>query len=198
MDCVFGTLHEVGFDGIVTSSEFASEEHTVQSTRFMRQEIQREVDNNWVAGSREQQPAVVLTAIMATGAAASRQRDREDTMEIEIEHFVNGRRTSGRSGRFAPVYNPATGEQSGAVPLASAEEMGEAVAAAKAAFPGWAATPPLRRARVLNRFLRLLEDNADAIAAIITAEHGKVLSDAAARCSAAWRWSSSPAASRIC
>jgi malonate-semialdehyde dehydrogenase (acetylating) / methylmalonate-semialdehyde dehydrogenase len=99
-------------------------------------------------------------------------------MPKEIEHFISGRRVNGRSGRFAPVYNPATGEQSGQVPLASAAEMAEAVAAAKAAFPGWAGTSPLRRARILNRFLRLVEENAERIAATITAEHGKILSDA--------------------
>jgi malonate-semialdehyde dehydrogenase (acetylating) / methylmalonate-semialdehyde dehydrogenase len=99
-------------------------------------------------------------------------------MPKEIQHFISGRRVNGRSGRFAPVYNPVTGEQSGQVPLASAEEMAEAVAAAKAAFPGWAGTSPLRRARILNRFLRLIEENAERIAATITAEHGKILSDA--------------------
>ncbi|MBK3409894.1 aldehyde dehydrogenase family protein, partial [Methylobacterium ajmalii] len=51
-------------------------------------------------------------------------------------------------------------------------------AAARAAFPAWAATPPLRRARILNKFLRILEDRIDELAAVITAEHGKVLSDA--------------------
>jgi len=99
-------------------------------------------------------------------------------MSNEIQHFINGRRVNGRSGRFAPVYNPATGEQSGQVPLASTEEMAEAVATAKAAFPGWTRTSPLRRARILNRFLRLIEENAGRIAATITAEHGKILSDA--------------------
>jgi malonate-semialdehyde dehydrogenase (acetylating)/methylmalonate-semialdehyde dehydrogenase len=99
-------------------------------------------------------------------------------MATEIRHFINGRLVAGRSGRSAPVFNPATGEETGRVPLAGAEEIGEAVAVARAAFPKWAATTPLRRARVLNRFLRLLEDNDERIAAVITAEHGKVLSDA--------------------
>ncbi|MBV8578098.1 MAG: CoA-acylating methylmalonate-semialdehyde dehydrogenase [Acetobacteraceae bacterium] len=99
-------------------------------------------------------------------------------MPAEIQHFIGGRRVNGRSGRFAPVYNPATGEQAGQVPLASPEEVAEAAALAMAAFPGWAGTSPLRRARVLNRFLGLLEQNADRIVAAITAEHGKVLSDA--------------------
>jgi malonate-semialdehyde dehydrogenase (acetylating)/methylmalonate-semialdehyde dehydrogenase len=98
-------------------------------------------------------------------------------MATQIQHFVNGARVSG-NGRTAPVFNPATGEQSGAVALASREEVDAAVAAAKRAFPAWAATPPLRRARILNRFLRLLDENIDQLAAVITAEHGKVLSDA--------------------
>jgi malonate-semialdehyde dehydrogenase (acetylating) / methylmalonate-semialdehyde dehydrogenase len=99
-------------------------------------------------------------------------------MPTDIQHFVNGRFAAGRSGRTQPVFNPATGEQSGTVPLASQAEVNEAVEAARRAFPKWAATPPLRRARILSRFLRLLEENVDALAAAITAEHGKVLSDA--------------------
>ena len=98
-------------------------------------------------------------------------------MPTPINHFINGAYIEGR-GRTAPVFNPATGEQSGAVPLAARAEVDEAAAAAKRAFPAWAATPPLRRARILNRFLRLLEENIDQLAAVITAEHGKVLSDA--------------------
>src|ERR687890_439462 len=94
-------------------------------------------------------------------------------MATEIQHFIGGRLVPGKSGKFAPVFNPVTGEQTGAVPLA-----GEAVAAAKKAWPAWAATTPLRRARILNRFLRLLEGRGDRIAEVITAEHGKVLSDA--------------------
>jgi malonate-semialdehyde dehydrogenase (acetylating)/methylmalonate-semialdehyde dehydrogenase len=99
-------------------------------------------------------------------------------MPSEIQHFIGGKLVPGRSGRRAPVYNPATGERTGSVPLASSAEVAAAVAAARAAFPGWAATTPLRRARILNRFLRLLEEQGERIAAAITAEHGKVLSDA--------------------
>jgi malonate-semialdehyde dehydrogenase (acetylating)/methylmalonate-semialdehyde dehydrogenase len=99
-------------------------------------------------------------------------------MPPEIQHFIDGARVAGRSGRAAPAFNPATGEQASLVPLASKAEVDEAVAAAKRAFPKWASTPPLRRARILNRFLRLLEENIDEMAAGITAEHGKVLSDA--------------------
>ena len=99
-------------------------------------------------------------------------------MTITIEHFINGARVHGTSGRTAPVFNPATGVQSGTVTLASVEDVDSAVASAQRAFPDWAATPPLRRARILNRFLRLMEDNIDSLAAVITAEHGKILSDA--------------------
>ena len=99
-------------------------------------------------------------------------------MPTEIPHFIDGRRLAGTSGRHAPVFNPATGEETGAVALASAAEVRAAVAVAKAAFPAWAETTPLRRARILNRFLRILEERGDALAAVITAEHGKVLSDA--------------------
>ena len=76
------------------------------------------------------------------------------------------------------VYDPATGGVTARVPLASRDEVGAAVSAAAAAFPAWAATTPLNRARVMFRFKALLESHADEIAAAITAEHGKVLSDA--------------------
>ena len=99
-------------------------------------------------------------------------------MTAEISHYIGGRLTAGRSQRRAAVYNPATGEASGSVAMAGGEDVRAAVAAAKAAFPEWAATIPLRRARILNRFLRLLEERTDQLAAVITAEHGKVLSDA--------------------
>ena len=95
-----------------------------------------------------------------------------------IGHWIGGQATAGTSGRSAPVFNPATGEQSDMVALASAGEVAAAVTAARAAFPAWASTPPLGRARVLNRFLRLVEERTDQLAAVITAQHGKVLSDA--------------------
>ncbi len=95
-----------------------------------------------------------------------------------IPHFIGGRRWEGTSGRLAPVFNPATGDISGEVALGGADDVRRAIEAAKAAAPAWAATTPLKRARVLNRFLRLLEDNIDSLAAAITAEHGKILSDA--------------------
>ncbi len=81
--------------------------------------------------------------------------------------------------RYGDVFNPATGALSRRVAFASTADVDAAVRAAAAAFPQWAATPPLRRARVLARFRELLERDLTRLAAIITAEHGKVASDAA-------------------
>ncbi len=96
----------------------------------------------------------------------------------EIRHVIDGTAIPSASGSVADVFNPATGEVSGHVALASAVEVDAAVRVAVRAFPGWAATPPHIRARVLFRFRDLVEQNMDRLAAIITAEHGKVLSDA--------------------
>lgn len=94
-----------------------------------------------------------------------------------IPHFINGRLVPG-TGRTAPVFNPATGAQSGEVCLATAAEVRAAVQAAAAVADDWAATTPLKRGRILNAFLRILDERIDELAAVITAEHGKVLSDA--------------------
>lgn len=99
-------------------------------------------------------------------------------MSATISNFIDGKLAPARSKRTSPVFNPATGEQTGTLGVASIEDVNAAVAAAHRAFPGWANTTPLRRARILNRFLRILEDRIDQLAEIITAEHGKVLSDA--------------------
>ena len=95
-----------------------------------------------------------------------------------ISHWIDGRKVAGVSGRSSNVYNPATGEVQATVPLANRDEVEQAVDSSKRAFPGWAAQPPLRRARVLFRFRELFESHLDEIAAQITSEHGKVLSDA--------------------
>ncbi len=97
---------------------------------------------------------------------------------MDIGHWVNGHVVAGRSGRFGDVYNPATGQVAARVALADAREVGGAVEAAATAFPAWAATPPLKRARVLFRFKQLLDEHAKELAEIVTAEHGKVLADA--------------------
>lgn len=96
----------------------------------------------------------------------------------DIGHWIAGSRTTGSEGRSQPVYNPATGLSTRRVLLASADDVAAAVAAAKAAQPAWGETPPIRRARVLNAFLALLNQHRDTIAAMITAEHGKVFTDA--------------------
>ncbi|GAP35931.1 CoA-acylating methylmalonate-semialdehyde dehydrogenase [Piscinibacter sakaiensis] len=100
------------------------------------------------------------------------------TATTEVGHFIAGRAVAGRSGRRQPVYHPASGAVARQVALASVDEVNAAVAAAQAAFPAWADTPPIRRARVMQKFLELLNRHRDALAAIITAEHGKVFSDA--------------------
>ncbi|MBC7436602.1 MAG: CoA-acylating methylmalonate-semialdehyde dehydrogenase [Bdellovibrionales bacterium] len=95
-----------------------------------------------------------------------------------IEHFIGGRVVPGQSGRRADVFNPATGAVTGQVALASKSEVATAVAAAQAAFPAWSDTPPIRRARVMFKFLELLNQHKDELAHCITAEHGKVFTDA--------------------
>jgi len=95
-----------------------------------------------------------------------------------INHFVGGQEVQGKSGRTAEVFNPATGEVQAKVALASKAELYAAVKVAAAAFPGWSNTPPLTRARVMFRFKQLAEERLDELAAAITSEHGKVLSDA--------------------
>jgi malonate-semialdehyde dehydrogenase (acetylating)/methylmalonate-semialdehyde dehydrogenase len=95
-----------------------------------------------------------------------------------IQHYINGQRTRGNSARAQDVFNPATGAVTGQVALASSVDVDAAVAAAKAAFPAWADTPPIRRARVMFKFLELLNQNKDALAEMITVEHGKVFTDA--------------------
>jgi malonate-semialdehyde dehydrogenase (acetylating)/methylmalonate-semialdehyde dehydrogenase len=95
-----------------------------------------------------------------------------------IDHFIAGQRVAGRAGRTQDVFNPATGAVTGQVALAGADEVAQAVAAAQAAFPAWADTPPIRRARVLFKFLELVNQHKDTLAHLITAEHGKVFTDA--------------------
>ncbi len=95
-----------------------------------------------------------------------------------LPHFIGGALVDGTSGRSGDVFNPATGRVSAKVPLATAAEVDRAVAVARAAFPAWSNATPLRRARVMFNFKQLLEANAATLASLITAEHGKVHSDA--------------------
>ena len=94
-----------------------------------------------------------------------------------ISHWIDGRVVASTSGNSAAVYDPATGEQTGAVDLATVDEVDAAVAAASAAFPAWRATSLSQRAEVMFRLRELVDANRKEIAALLTAEHGKVLSD---------------------
>src|SRR5437879_13911834 len=96
----------------------------------------------------------------------------------DIQHFINGKSVDSSGGRGGDVFNPATGERIRRVAFAGPGEIDQAVQAAKAAFPGWAATPPLTRARVMFKFLELLHRDHDALARCLSEEHGKVFSDA--------------------
>jgi malonate-semialdehyde dehydrogenase (acetylating)/methylmalonate-semialdehyde dehydrogenase len=96
----------------------------------------------------------------------------------DIGHYIHGERVASTSGRSQAVYNPATGAVTRQVALASVDEVNAAVASAKAAFPAWSEMPPIRRARIMNNFLVLMNEHRDELAAMITAEHGKVFTDA--------------------
>ncbi len=95
-----------------------------------------------------------------------------------VGHLIAGERTEGVGMRRADIFDPVAGAVARQVALGEAEDLDRAVAAAHRAWPGWAATTPLGRARVMFRFRDALERNADRLARLITAEHGKVLSDA--------------------
>jgi malonate-semialdehyde dehydrogenase (acetylating) / methylmalonate-semialdehyde dehydrogenase len=95
-----------------------------------------------------------------------------------VGHWIGGQRVAGDGQRSQDVFNPATGRAARKVALASAAEVGQAVATAKQAQVAWGDTPPVRRARVMHNFLALMNQHRDTLAAMITAEHGKVFSDA--------------------
>ena len=98
-------------------------------------------------------------------------------MTTELHHFINGQRVAGESGRYGDIFNPATGELTKRVPYANAAEVRKAVAAALAALPGWSATTPIARARIMFRFKELCEANIDELGEFISTEHGKTLDD---------------------
>ena len=97
---------------------------------------------------------------------------------LTIDNAIAGKLTRSASTRTQPVYNPATGEATATLPLSTLSEINAAVASAKKAFPAWAATTPMKRARVMFKFKDLLERHADEIAREISREHGKVHDDA--------------------
>jgi malonate-semialdehyde dehydrogenase (acetylating) / methylmalonate-semialdehyde dehydrogenase len=96
----------------------------------------------------------------------------------ELSHFIGGSTVTGKSGRFGDVFNPALGAVAARVPLAGVDEVDAAVTAAKAAFPKWSETAPIKRARVMFKFKQLLDEHHNELAELITKEHGKVFSDA--------------------
>src|SRR5512139_1600185 len=95
----------------------------------------------------------------------------------EIGHFIGGKQVAGTSGRTGDVFNPNTGEVQAKVALASKAEVEKAIANAQAAFPGWAATNPQRRARVMFKFLELIQAEYDSLARLLSSEHGKTFTD---------------------
>jgi len=96
----------------------------------------------------------------------------------ELTHYINGAHTKGTSGRFADVFNPATGEVQAKVPLASQAEIDQAIDIAAAAQPAWGAVNPQRRARVMMAFVGLLNRDMDKLAEALSREHGKTFDDA--------------------
>ncbi|MDA3629382.1 CoA-acylating methylmalonate-semialdehyde dehydrogenase [Saccharopolyspora sp. WRP15-2] len=99
-------------------------------------------------------------------------------MTNELEHFIGGKRVAGTSGSFGDVFDPNTGQVQARVPLASAEEVVAAVDNAAEAQPAWAALNPQKRARVLMRFLQLVNEEMDSLARLLASEHGKTVADA--------------------
>ena len=95
-----------------------------------------------------------------------------------IEHFIDGKITKGSSKKTSKVFNPATGEQSAEVNLASKTDVDLAVQKAKQAFTIWSRKPPAQRARIIFKFKELIEKNSDELTKLIVSEHGKVFADA--------------------
>jgi malonate-semialdehyde dehydrogenase (acetylating)/methylmalonate-semialdehyde dehydrogenase len=122
--------------------------------------------------------STAVSAMAATSSAAFRNISSEETPMNRISHWINGQVVAGTSGRSGIVYNPALGQQSGEVDLASVDEVAAAVAAATAAFPAWRATSLSRRAEIMFHLRESVDANRKEIASLLTAEHGKVLSDA--------------------
>src|SRR5947207_4592862 len=102
----------------------------------------------------------------------------ENTGVTSINHWIGGRSVAGTSGRTSPVYNPAVGRQTGALDLATAEEVDQAVQAAKKAFETWRSVSLAKRAELFFNIRELVHERRDEVAKILTAEHGKVLGDA--------------------
>src|SRR4051794_2037590 len=118
-----------------------------------------------------------MTQVAEPGSARA-QAGSEATAVGAVHHWIGGRAVEGTSGRRGPVFDPATGRQAREVDFASVDEVGAAVAAAKAAFPAWRATSLSKRTDILFRIRNQVEARRKELAAHLTAEHGKVPSDA--------------------
>lgn len=114
----------------------------------------------------------------AAASAAVKRAPAPYTDTADVVNFVNGRQVPSRGDRKQDVFNPSSGTVARQVVLSTPDDVDAAVAAAKAAAHAWADTPPVRRARILNRYLQLMNEHTDELAAMITAEHGKVFTDA--------------------
>jgi malonate-semialdehyde dehydrogenase (acetylating) / methylmalonate-semialdehyde dehydrogenase len=99
-------------------------------------------------------------------------------MAKRLQNFIDGKWVDSASSRFGSVFDPALGVEVSQVPMSTAADVASAVAAAKAAFEGWSATPPVRRARVMFELKRLIDQHMDELSLLVTSEHGKVLDDA--------------------
>src|SRR5262245_60362095 len=94
-----------------------------------------------------------------------------------VQHYINGKSVAGAGPRKGEIFDPNIGAVQAEVAFATAKTVDDAVSAAKAAFPGWAATNPQRRARVMFAFKGLVEKHMDELAKLLSSEHGKVLAD---------------------
>src|SRR5206468_10409585 len=118
-----------------------------------------------------------MTQVAEPGSARAQAEGRNVAVGA-VHHWIGGRIVEGASGRRGPVYDPATGRIARAVDFASDDEVGAAVAAATAAFPAWRSTSLSKRTEILFRVRNLVETHRKEIAGHLTAEHGKVPSDA--------------------
>ena len=98
-------------------------------------------------------------------------------MTTQISHFINGKRTAGQTKRTADVMDPNTGQVQAKAPMASSADVDEAVAGAAEAQKVWAAFNPQRRARVMMKFVDLVNQNIDELAELLSLEHGKTVAD---------------------
>ena len=132
---------------------------------------------NWSMIGGQRSAAATTGSFMAVSPVSPpATAPRSGQLEL-VPHWIGGQPVAGAGARLA-IFNPATGAATREITLAAPNDVDAAVASARAAWRSWAETPPVRRARTLARFLALLNERRDALAALITSEHGKVLADA--------------------